>query len=415
MLPEGAIRFTDVTKTYHIIRRATPRMGAWLLSKAFEHFRREPFQALHGMSFEVAPGEMLGLLGHNGAGKSTVLKLIAGITQPTGGSVEVAGSVASLLELGVGFHEDLTGMENIFYNGAMMGMTRVQILERLPRIIEFSGLADFLYEPVKHYSSGMYSRLACSVALHLDPKIILVDEILAVGDAEFQQRGILKILELHEQGTTILLVTHETAAARDLCDRLIWIDHGQIVDEGEPRRIHNAYMKATLSKTLEESVFNTPITPGGPDHAHIESVKFFVDGEESDLIHTGQAARVEAVLCGGGEVVAGLLWRWTDGRILSEDFTEPIQLGDNPYTLVYDIPRWPLIRAKVTATLVLTSPDRSQVYDRKDDALTIDVETEGFPNLDVLEQPKVSWQVRKENGILKTENGKEEEKKNSPS
>jgi len=233
MLPIGTIEFRSVTKTYQIMQRATPRVGAWFLSKAFEYLRREPFPALDRLSLRIEPGEMVGLLGSNGAGKSTILKLIAGITQPTSGEVIVSGPVTSLLELGVGFHPDLTGMENIFYNGALMGMSRAQILARLDEIIAFSGLAEFLYEPVKHYSSGMYSRLACSVALHLEPKIILVDEILAVGDAEFQKRGILKILDLHRQGVTVLLVTHETNTARDICDRLIWIDKG--IDENAGR------------------------------------------------------------------------------------------------------------------------------------------------------------------------------------
>jgi energy-coupling factor transporter ATP-binding protein EcfA2 len=307
----------------------------------------------------------------------------------------VSGSVASLLELGVGFHEDLTGMENIFYNGAMMGMRRDEILERLPRIITFSGLADFIYEPVKHYSSGMYSRLACSVALHMDPKIILVDEILAVGDAEFQQRGILRILELHSQGITTLLVTHETATARDLCSRLIWIDQGRLVDDGEPRRIHNEYMRATLTRTLVDSPFNRPLKEEESAGARIARARFLVDGQESDAIETEQPARLEVSVAGNGEVCLGVLWRWTDGRVLTEEFTEPFTLDGEERELVYDIPRWPLIRSRVTASLAVLSPDRQSVHHRIEDAVIVHVETKGFPSLDVLEKPRVSWSVEK--------------------
>lgn len=392
MLAPGAVRFRDVTKTYQIMQRATPRVGAWLLSKALEYIRREPFEALSGVSFDFAPGEMVGLLGHNGAGKSTVLKLIAGITPPTSGTVEVNGTVASLLELGVGFHPDLTGMENIFYNGAMMGLTKRRILERLDEIIRFSGLADFLYEPVKHYSSGMYSRLACSVALHLDPQIILVDEILAVGDAEFQQRGILKILELHRAGVTTILVTHETATARDLCDRLIWIENGRLRDQGDPRRIHNEYLQSMMSRTLCETPFSAKLEPD--PRFRIEATRFLVNGKPATAITTGDAARLEVDIAGEGEAVVGILWRWTDGRVLTEDFSPPLELSGQR-TLVYEIPRWPLIRSHVTAALVIASPDRTRVYAREMKAAEIAVETPGFPHLDVLEAPKVVWTVEK--------------------
>lgn len=398
MLPKGSIQFRDVSKTFQIMQRATPRLGAWLLSKAFEYIRREPFEAIKDVSFDVPPGEMLGLLGHNGAGKSTILKLIAGITEPSAGEVKVSGKVASLLELGVGFHEELTGMENIFYNGAILGMSRAEILEKLPNIIAFSGLADFLYEPVKHYSSGMYSRLGCSVALHADPDIVLVDEILAVGDAEFQQRGILRILELHEKGTTVLLVTHETAAARDLCQRLIWIDQGRIVDEGHPRRVHNEYMRAALGKTLVESAFNRPLTDDNPGALRIEKVRFLVEGTETHHINTDQPARVEITLSGSGEVSLGMLWRWTDGRVLTEEFCPPISLTGGEHTIHYDIPRWPLIRSNITAIMALTDAQHDRIYDRHDPALDIMVETPGFPNLDVLERPRVSWSVTRDQG-----------------
>lgn len=395
MEPTGTIVLANVTKRYHISQRETPRVGAWLLSKAFEYLRREPFDALHDFSMRIEPGEMVGLLGMNGAGKSTVLKLIAGITPPTTGTVEVSGPVTSLLELGVGFHPDLTGMENIFYNGALMGMPKSLILSKLEAIIAFSGLADFLYEPVKHYSSGMYSRLACSVALHLEPRIILVDEILAVGDAEFQQRSILKILELHEQGVTTLLVTHETNTARDICDRLVWIDAGRLRMDGNPREIHSAYMTHMMSRVPPRGVFSRCIDKAAPA-CRIDSVRFLADEKEGTSVETGQGAAVEVAISGEVPAVCvSILWRWSDGRTLCEDISEPIELTDGVALARYEIPRWPLLSARVTASIALSSPDGEIVHAREPDALALRIDSPGIQLSDIMVGPKVDWQVER--------------------
>jgi len=394
MLPVGTIIFDDVTKTYRIAQRATPRVGAWLLNKAFEYFRSAPFHALHGVSFRIEPGEMIGFLGHNGAGKSSVLKLIAGITQPTSGTVSVSGPVTSLLELGVGFHPELSGMENIFYNGTIMGLKRQQILDRLDTIIAFSGLANFLYEPVKHYSSGMYSRLACSVALHLDPRIMLVDEILGVGDADFQQRSILKMLELHEQGVTVLLVTHESATARDVCDRLIWLENGRVREMGEPLGIHERYTKSMMERVPHDTIYTQPVVQDGT--AHIASVRFLADGRETDVVQTDQPARVEVHVEGSVDSVRlALQWRWGDGRILAEDLSDRLALTDGAAQAIYDIPRWPLLQAEATATLAVLHGTEPLVLDRKVDAVRLRIETPGFPSNNFLIRPRVSWTVRK--------------------
>lgn len=391
--PLGTIILRGVTKRYQIVQRATPRVGSWFLSKAFEYLRREPFDALRDVSFEIAPGEMVGLVGSNGAGKSTALKLIAGITPPTSGEVIVSGPVTSLLELGVGFHPDLTGIENIFYSGIMMGMTRAQILDRLNAIVAFSGLADFLYEPVKHYSSGMYSRLACSVALHIEPKIILVDEILAVGDAEFQQRGILKILDLHRQGVTVILVTHEVATARDLCDRLIWIEQGRIRDEGDPKAIYTKYMNFMMARVAAEGA----LAPGHErteKSARIAAVRFYANGKETNRIQTGQPARLEADLEGDAEAACiGVLWRWVDGRVLTEDISEPVAFENGRARVVYEIKRWPLMKTEAAASLTLLSADRSALLEQKNNAVCVSVDSPGLLIEDYLVQPKTTWSV----------------------
>jgi len=393
MLPIGSIEFRHVTKTYHIMQRATPRVGAWFISKAFEYFRREPFSAIRDLSLSITPGEMVGLLGSNGAGKSTILKLIAGITQPTSGEVIVSGPVTSLLELGVGFHPDLTGMENIFYNGALMGMSRAQILSRLEEIIAFSGLAEFLYEPVKHYSSGMYSRLACSVALHLEPKIILVDEILAVGDAEFQQRGILKILDLHRQGVTVLLVTHETNTARDICDRLIWIDKGTVRLSGDPRAVHAEYMQHMMADAGVGGIFTREVEPS-PDGPRLSGARFLADGAESTRIQTGHPAEVLVRIEGAAHNARlAIRWRWTDGRTLVEELSDPFSCGPDGTTHRYAVPRWPLLAAKVTASVALVSADESRTLSRLNDCLRIQVESPGCLIGETMVSPRVRWEV----------------------
>lgn len=394
--PVGTIIFEDVTKTYHIAQRAAPRVGAWLLSKAFEYFRREPFHALSGVSFAVKPGEMVGFLGHNGAGKSSILKLVAGISQPTSGNVVVSGPVTSLLELGVGFHPELTGMENIFYNGAMMGMSRDQILQRLETIIVFSGLADFIYEPVKHYSSGMYSRLGCAVALHLEPKILLIDEILAVGDAEFQERGIRKILDLHAAGVTILLVTHETTTARDICDRLIWLEHGRVQEEGDPQHVHENYTRSMMMRIHREGPFAALFDEAAPRHTRIESVRFLVHDQETDTVETDQPASVRVRVTGEAPAARiGIQWRWPDGRVLNADVSEPAPLAGGALEATYEIPRWPFYPTTLTMAAVILAADGEEIYDRQSQALTVRVKTPGFEVPNFLVKPRTTWTIRK--------------------
>ncbi len=393
-LPVGTIEFSDVSKTYHIIQRASPRFGAWVLNKMFEHFTRSEFSALRNVSLHIEPGEMVGLLGPNGAGKSTVLKLIAGITQPTSGTVRVSGPVTSMLELGVGFHPDLTGMENIFYNGAMMGLKREIILERLDQIIDFSGLREFLYEPVKHYSSGMYSRLACGVALHLDPKIILVDEILAVGDAEFQQRSVLKILELHEQGVTILLVTHETATARDTCNRLIWIDEGTIREEGNPLRVHHHYMASMNAKARSQLAHSKSLASPDSGSARVASVSVIRDGEESTELRTHAPVQIQVAI--EGTVAAARLelrWYREDGRLLAEDLSPPVELEGERAEFRFDIPWWPLINSGASLEVsVMDVAGASALHHHSPIAVTTEQSDRSIQ--DTLMHPKATWSLR---------------------
>ena len=213
------------------------------------------FWPVKHMSFSVYPGDSLGILGPNGSGKSTLLKLITGILEPTSGEVVTSGRISSLLELGAGFHPDLTGRENVFLNGSIVGISHKQMLERLDSIIDFAELGDFIDIPIKHYSSGMYVRLGFAVAVHTDPDLLLVDEVLAVGDAEFQHKCMDRIQKFRDAGGTLLLVSHDLGTIQSICKQAIWIDHGEVQAFGQPTDVVMEYLNHVSRK--EESSSNT--------------------------------------------------------------------------------------------------------------------------------------------------------------
>jgi len=213
----------------------------------------ETFWALKNVSFEVKRGEVVGIIGRNGAGKSTLLKILSHITEPTEGQVTIYGRVGSLLEVGTGFHPELTGRENIYLNGAILGMKRVQIERQFDEIVAFAGVEKFIDTPVKHYSSGMYLRLAFAVAAHLEPEILIVDEVLAVGDIEFQKKCLGKMQDVAGQGRTILFVSHNMTAIRRLCQNGIWLENGRKIKSGRAREIVGAYEGQMMTIVNESS------------------------------------------------------------------------------------------------------------------------------------------------------------------
>ena len=212
----------------------------------------ESIAALSDVSFTVARGEAFGLIGGNGSGKSTLLKIVAGILKPSRGTVVVDGRVSALIELGAGFHPEISGRENVYINAAVLGLTRAEVDQRFDSIVEFSGLGDFIDEPVKNYSSGMYVRLGFAVAVHTDPDVLLVDEVLSVGDEAFAHRGLRRIEEMLAAGKTLLLVSHSLGLMEGLCDRLLWLDHGVPMRIGEPRRVIDAYRLAVAEEEGRE-------------------------------------------------------------------------------------------------------------------------------------------------------------------
>lgn len=241
--------------------------------------------ALQDVSFEIPQGEVLGFVGKNGAGKSTLLKIMSRISLPTSGRVRGRGKVASLLEVGTGFHEELTGRENIFLNGNILGMKKREIAARFDEIVAFSGVERFIDTPIKRYSSGMYVRLAFAVAAHLDPAILLVDEVLAVGDAEFQRKCLGKMKEASTaHGKTVIFVTHNMQAINNLCTRAIWLEKGKVVAAGEPQTITNNYL-AAFQRKLWKQEWNSLDEAPGNEFIRMISVELLpqLDGT-SDLI-----------------------------------------------------------------------------------------------------------------------------------
>ncbi|GJQ24531.1 MAG: ABC transporter ATP-binding protein [Planctomycetia bacterium] len=225
------------------------------LSPNKEAVTLEEFWALKDINFEIEQGDRVGIIGRNGAGKSTLLKILSRITEPTTGKVRLKGRVASLLEVGTGFHPELTGRENIYLNGAILGMAGAEIKRKFDDIVAFAEVEKFLDTPVKHYSSGMYVRLAFAVAAHLEPEILIVDEVLAVGDAQFQKKCLGKMEEVGSEGRTVLLVSHNMAAIQSLCDRVILLNHGSVVNDGNPDEVIQAYtslLSEISSRPLED-------------------------------------------------------------------------------------------------------------------------------------------------------------------
>jgi ABC-type polysaccharide/polyol phosphate transport system ATPase subunit len=244
----AAIELVNVTKVY---RRYSGRHFATLKSALLQRSilrdlqPTEVFPALSDVSFAVPSGSTFGVIGRNGSGKSTALKLVAGITKPTTGTVRVKGRISALIELGAGFHPEISGRENVFINGIMLGLSKREIEQRFDEIVDFAELRDFIDAPVKTYSSGMYMRLGFAVAIHVDPEVLLVDEVLAVGDEGFTHKCLDKFAEFRRRGRTILLVTHSLGLVERFCDEAVWLDSGRLCGEGDPRRVVDAYLAAT--------------------------------------------------------------------------------------------------------------------------------------------------------------------------
>lgn len=249
-------RIGDLFRGRNLLRRAAPK---------------EEFWALRDVSFEINEGEAVGIIGGNGAGKSTLLKILSRITPPTSGRALVRGRLSSLLEVGTGFHPELTGRENVFLNGAILGMRRAEVARKFDEIVAFAGVEQFIDTPVKRYSSGMYVRLAFAVAAHLEPDVLIIDEVLAVGDAEFQKRCLGKMSDVAREGRTVIFVSHNMAAVQKLCARAVWLRDGQVARYGEAGTVIGEYLEASSAR-------------GGETDAHVPGFLYHRDSHGDDVV-----------------------------------------------------------------------------------------------------------------------------------
>ena len=289
------ISFQNVSKQFTLNQNASQSLlGSFVSMARGERGSAETFHALRDISFDVHAGESIGLIGHNGSGKSTLLKLATRILRPTSGQTVINGRVSALLELGAGFHEDLTGRENIYLNGSVLGLSRAQIDAKFDEIVAFSELEQFIDVPVKHYSSGMYMRLGFSVAVFCEPDVLLIDEILAVGDAAFQKKCIDRVMELKQSGVTIVMVSHNLDSLRKLCDRLVWLDHGDMRDIGRSEEIAPQYVAYMNERIANQGVSSAVMNRTGTFEAEILQVRFLnAAGEETNVFQTGDQMTIE--------------------------------------------------------------------------------------------------------------------------
>jgi len=299
------LEVNNLTKVYKIYEKPADRLKEAIHPVGKKYHR--DFVALSDVSFKVEKGESIGIIGKNGSGKSTLLKLITGVLTPTSGSIHVKGKIAALLELGAGFNPEMTGLENIYLNGTIMGYSKAEIDQRVKDIVEFADIGDFINRPVKLYSSGMFARLAFALAIHVDPEILIVDEALAVGDIKFQSKCFNKFKELKEKGVTILFVGHDVFSIRSFCDRAIWINEGKLKSIGDTLSVTAEYMQFMKEGNIElqasendEKEFNLddieemdPINRWGNRVGLIKTAKICnKEGQSLNVYKTGEVLKV---------------------------------------------------------------------------------------------------------------------------
>ena len=340
------LRLSDVGKRYRVSRPDARRRWRDVLRPQLGDF-----WALRHVSFDVAPGEVLGVIGPNGAGKSTLLKLLSSITAPTEGEIRIRGRLAALIEVGSGFHPELTGRENVFLSGTILGLRRRDIAARLDGIVQFAGIGEFLDVPVKWYSSGMYVRLGFAVAAQLEPDVLLVDEVLAVGDAAFQARCIQRILDLRRRGTTIVFISHDLGTVERLCDRVLLLQAGRVVADGQARDVVTMYQRSATASADQ---------PAGAGEAHegpaaITGLAVLAaDGTERLVARSGEAISLEIGLRiqhGCPPVVAQVMvYSYDEGTLLFECVTaeDGLVLDPGDATVRFDLDALTLLPGRYT-------------------------------------------------------------------
>jgi lipopolysaccharide transport system ATP-binding protein len=402
----------------HILRRLARRTHAPAPKRPA---KTREFWALKDVSFTVKQGEVLGILGPNGAGKSTLLKILSEITPPTSGRVEIAGKVGSLLEVGTGFNPELSGHENIYLYGAILGMDRETIRQRYDEIVEFSEISDFLHQPIKHYSSGMHAKLGFSVAAHLDCEILLVDEILSVGDAAFRRKSYSKMTELITIGKTVLFVSHNMSAINNLCTRAMVLNKGEVVFEGETGKAVNHYLDAFGHKTAQSQA-NPALFPENPDApVNILSIRVVnSEGKTSSKINYSEtfAVEMEILVREPNENYFAAIWlRDTSGQMIL--FTSDEDLGPAPmgklqpgrYTTRVEMPARMFVPDSYRLMCALAKKPTGQI-DRKDEAIELEIidnETwraqQGLYRKTAAIAPELPWTIDEAEGVRSLRSG----------
>jgi len=338
----------DLNRFWHRIRgKEDPYLRVGTVNDRSSKVKEEYVWALHDINFEVKQGEVLGIIGKNGAGKSTLLKILSRVTSPTTGVIKTKGRIASLLEVGTGFHPELTGRENVFLNGAILGMTRAEINAKFDEIVEFSGCQMYIDTPVKRYSSGMKVRLAFAVAAHLEPDILVVDEVLAVGDAEFQKKAIGKMQDISKEGgRTVLFVSHSMAAVKNLCTRAIVLEQGKTVFEGDTEEAINFYIRNQNIRFQ----FNPENRKKFSNDIFIKNIR--VCNSENEVIGTalsGEYIVIEFIIANLNNtapihVGVGVYSQEEEQQFhcSTEVINQPYISEDNEIIAQLDIPKWPL-------------------------------------------------------------------------
>lgn len=379
-LPPGAIRLENVSRRYRLLLERNQTLKETILRRRRSVHR--DVWALRDVSFEVAPGEALGVVGSNGAGKSTLLKLLAGILPANSGAIDVGGQVVSMLELGAGFHPDFTGRENVFLNASIHGMSKAIVEERMDSIIEFSELGAFIDAPVRTYSSGMYTRLGFAVAAELEPDVLLLDEVFAVGDAAFQSKCLSRIADFRRRGVTIVFVSHSQWAIQTVCDRAIWLSGGSIVTDGNPVDVLESYHQGLAGE-------DRPVKGGVGvvgDHswrdAHITSVSVVGPDGPCDRLVSGDHCTIEVSYESDHEVapVVALTVRTVEGALIAgtDNRAEAQAAGarSGMRSVRFRMDHLPLMEGRFSIDAALEAEAGGQVYHEVERAVEFTV----FPN-----------------------------------
>ncbi|MCS7249104.1 MAG: ABC transporter ATP-binding protein [Anaerolineales bacterium] len=371
------IQLEDVGVRYRLPSEKIPTLKEYVIRALRGQIKQQTFWALQNINLEVYPGEVFGIVGPNGAGKSTLLKVVSRVLRPTKGRVRVVGKVAPLLELGAGFDFELTGRENIFLNGAILGFSKREMEKRIDRIVEFAGLGDFIDAPLRTYSSGMVARLGFAVATDERPEILVVDEILSVGDAEFQTRSFERIQSFQAQGTTILLVTHDIARVETMCQRAIFLSHGQIVAAGSAAQVVDRYLgRIRQQEETRLAEAQTAEQPWRWGNRKIEITKVeFLDehGQPKNIFQTGEyfALRIEYQAHEPiDSPVFGMAIHHNDGTHLTGPNTQfaGLDLGrvEGKGWVLYEVDRLPLLEGLYKVSVAVHNASDSEMYDDHD-------------------------------------------------